>query len=375
MKTYQDQFVFANGQTLKNAIVMAPMTTWSGDDEGYLSQEEFDYYRARSTGVGMVITATTYTVPGGKGFAGQFYAGEPSHHAQLKKLATEIKHNGAKAVLQIFHAGRASSSALLNGLDVVSASDIAALRPDSEKPRPLTPTEIDEIIESFGATTQAAIEAGFDGVEIHGANTYLIQQFFSPHSNRRDDMWGGDIQARMRFPLAIIDKVQQTVLKAIDEGKATPDFLVGYRFSPEEIENPGITLDDTLYFIDILADKPLDYLHVSLRHYAQGVQRDSNDPRITLQAIAEKIDGRLPLIGVGSITNQSDIEAAQKLGSNLMAVGKPLIYDHKWYEKTVSAQPVIDGITTDFDPSALIPKPLHSTLHAIKDFMGVKVVD
>ncbi|MGB2078879.1 MAG: NADH-dependent flavin oxidoreductase [Vibrio sp.] len=375
MKAYQQEFKFENGQTLKNAVVMAPMTTWSGDDEGYLTQAELDYYRARSTGVGMVITATTYTVPSGKGFAGQFYAGSPSHHAQLKELADAIQHNGAKAVLQIFHAGRASNKALLGGEDVVSASDIPALRPDSEKPRPLTQTEIDDIITSFATTTQAAIDAGFDGVEIHGANTYLIQQFFSPHSNRRDDIWGGDLRARMAFPLAIIDVVQQTVQQAIDEGKATPDFLVGYRFSPEELENPGITLDDTLTFIDVLADKPLDYLHVSLRHYAQTVQRDAQDERITLKALAEKIDGRLPLIGVGTVVTEADVEAAQALGADLVAVGKPLIYDHKWYEKTVAQEAVVDGLNQTFNPDAIIPKPLHEMLHAIKDFMGVKVID
>lgn len=375
MKNYQQEFVFENGQKLKNKIVMAPMTTWSGDDEGYLSQDEIAYYRARSTGVGMVITATTYTVPSGKGFAGQFYAGSPSHHAQLKTLADAIKHNGAKAVLQIFHAGRASSSALLADADVVSASDVAALRPDSEKPRPLTNAEIDEIIQSFASTTKAAIEAGFDGVEIHGANTYLIQQFFSPHSNRRDDFWGGDVKARMRFPLAIIDAVQQTVQQAIDEGKTTPSFLVGYRFSPEELENPGITLDDTLTLLDVLADKPLDYLHISLRHYAQEVQRDESDKRITLKAVADKIAGRMPLIGVGTVVTESDVIKAQELGADLVAVGKPLIYDHKWYEKTVAGEAVIEGLTTQYQADALIPEPLHQTLHAIKDFMGVKVID
>ena len=91
------------------------------------------------------------------------------------------------------------------------------------------------------STTRRAIEAGFDGVEIHGANTYLLQQFFSPHSNRRDDQWGGSLEKRMNFPLAIVDAVKQAVAK-----HAKAPFVVGYRISPEEGTNPGITLEDTL---------------------------------------------------------------------------------------------------------------------------------
>lgn len=103
-----------------------------------------------------------------------------------------------------------------------------------------------------------AIQAGFDGVEIHGANGYLLQQFYSGASNRRTDKWGGAREKRMRFPLAVLD----AVLEARKESGRN-DFIVGYRFSPEEPWDDGLTMEDTLALIDELRKRNLDYLHVS----------------------------------------------------------------------------------------------------------------
>ena len=117
----------------------------------------------------------------------------------------------------------------------ISASPVAALRDNAETPLEMTEAQIESMIENFGNAVRRAILAGFDGVEIHGANTYLIQQFFSPHSNRRNDKWGGTIEKRTTFPLAILEKVKQVALS-----HEKTDFIIGYRFSPEELEEPGI---------------------------------------------------------------------------------------------------------------------------------------
>ena len=125
--------------------------------------------------------------------------------------------------------------------------------------RELTSIEIDEIITAFGEATRRAIEAGFDGIEIHGANTYLIQQFYSPFTNSRTDKWGGSRENRMRFPLAVLKACQEAIKKY-----ANRPFILGYRFSPEEPSTPGLTMADTFYLVDVLAECGLDYLHVSL---------------------------------------------------------------------------------------------------------------
>ncbi|MDZ7835185.1 MAG: hypothetical protein U5K84_07385 [Alkalibacterium sp.] len=131
-------------------------------------------------------------------------------------------------------------------------------------PKELTDGGINILIHQFGSAVRRAIDAGFDGVELHGANTYLLQQFFSPHSNQRTDKWGGSIEKRLTFPLEVVKHCQSI----IDQYAKKP-FLLGYRFSPEEIETPGIRIDDTLYLVDALINEEIDYLHLSVNYYYQ----------------------------------------------------------------------------------------------------------
>lgn len=229
---------------VRNPIVMAPMTTFSENQDGTVSDAELSYYKARSKGVGIVITAATYVRQSGKGFRGQFAAYDNSFLPGLKKLAQTIKGEGALAILQIFHGGRMAIPAEIPGRQTISASTVAPERPGAMIPREMTETEIKDTIKAFGETTKLAIDAGFDGVEIHGANTYLLQQFFSPHSNNRQDFWGGNVEKRMNFPLAVIAEVKKIAA-------CHKNFIVGYRFSPEEVENQGITLEDSLLYIDV----------------------------------------------------------------------------------------------------------------------------
>ncbi len=138
----------------------------------------------------------------------------------------------------------------------VSASAVAPEREGAVTPRALETEEVEAIIEAFGEATRRAIEAGFDGVEIHGANTYLIQQFFSPIPIVVTIDSAGMSHGRLTFPREVIRRVKAA---AADQDQ----FIVGYRFSPEEVEQPGITLDDTDVLIDMLLEEGLDYIHAS----------------------------------------------------------------------------------------------------------------
>lgn len=338
---------------LRNRLAMAPMTTWSAQVDGQTSLEELDYYRVRSSGVGLVITGTTYTLPNGMGFEGQFYAGHDLYTKSIGRLAQAIHSGGAKAVLQIFHAGRMSNSKLLGGNQPVSASDVPALRPNAEKPRPLTEVEIDNIITSFYETTRRAIEAGFDGVELHGANTYLLQQFFSPHSNKRTDHWGGDLEGRMAFPLAVIDAVQKAVR---DYGKE--DFIIGYRLSPEEIEEPGITIDDTLNYVNILCTKKLTYLNLSLSKYDQTSWRDETDQIPVGKRILDMIGDRVPILGVGGIDSVLNAEDARNLGYSMVQLGKSIIMNPDWVKRAEEGQALRETLNPKDAKKLFIPKPM-----------------
>ena len=208
---YKNLFIpitLKNGAEVRNRIVMAPMTTFSGNSDGTVSEQELKYYKRRAKGLGMLITACIGVSLDGIAFPGQFTAFAENADENLKKLSEIIRNEGTKAILQIHHGGRMAVPALIPGGQAVSAGNIPSPRTPDVIPRELHEAEIDRIIEDFGKATKKAIDTGFDGVEIHGANTYLIQQFFSPHSNRRTDRWGGDIQKRMLFPMKVIDKVK-----------------------------------------------------------------------------------------------------------------------------------------------------------------------
>ncbi|MDN4491959.1 NADH-dependent flavin oxidoreductase [Ureibacillus aquaedulcis] len=355
-------FTLPNGVELKNRIVMAPMTHYSSNPDGTVTDAEVKYYSRRSSGVSMVITACTHVTQDGQGFHGQFASYSDDFIPSLKRVANAIKEQGAKAVLQIYHGGKMSPPELVPNGEIVSASDVPAVNDgvEAKKPKPLTEAEAEEIIEAYGEATRRAIEAGYDGVEIHGANGYLIQQFFSGHSNRREDRFGGSLEKRMAFPLAVVDKVKSVVEK---HGDAS--FIVGYRFSPEEPEEKGITMADTLALVDVLADKGLEYLHVSLGDFFSTARRGVEDlSKTRIEYLLEKIKNRVPLIGVGSIYTAEDAHKAFETGIPLLALGRELIIDPDWVQKVADGKE--DEIVTEIDKEKqeelVVPDPLWSKI-------------
>ncbi|MCH4826241.1 NADH-dependent flavin oxidoreductase [Planococcus halocryophilus] len=322
-----EPFTFTPGWTVKNRVLMAPMTTSSSDVNGDVTDDELLYYKRRAeSGLGAVITACAHVEPLGIGFPGPFGADSDERIGSLRRLATTIQDGGAKAILQLYHAGRMSNEKLLKGEQPVSASAVPALRPNAETPREMSHEEIEETIKAFGEATRRAIEAGFDGVEIHGANTYLIQQFFSPHSNTRTDQWGGDVNKRMTFPLAVIESIQEAVAEYADK-----PFVVGYRISPEEREEPGITMEDTLKFLTAIADHGIDYVHVSVGRFFGGSIREE-DNRSRVEVIQQHIGTRVPVIGVGGLQTLSDVKEALSV-TPLVSLGHALIMDPDWLSK------------------------------------------
>ena len=332
MKSYKflEPVTLANGVILKNRVVIAPLTEQMSFEDGSVTTDEINYMQQRAGGVGLFITPVAYINKEGKGFEGQLGVENDNKIAGLKKLAFAIKSRGAKAILQIFSAGRMTNSQILRGIKPVSASAIAAPREGAEVPRELTLIEVDQLIQDFAQATRRAIEAGFDGVELHGANTYLLQQFFSPHSNQRKDKWGGNIENRLKFPLAVID----AALK-IKATYATEAFIIGYRLSPEEIEEQGITLEDTKRLVGELQKTAIDYIHLSLGDIWRTSFRDKTD-KTPIIAQLKAICGSKPLIGVGNIRTPQQAEEVIERGIDLVALGHQLIIEPNWVEKVMS---------------------------------------
>jgi 2,4-dienoyl-CoA reductase-like NADH-dependent reductase (Old Yellow Enzyme family) len=364
-----EPFTFPSGVTINNRILLAPMTTSSSDENGEVTEAELQYYEKRSGQIGAVITACAYVKKNGKAFAGGFGADSDDMIPSLTKVAERIQQKGSKAILQIFHGGRMTPVYLLEDGTPIAPSSIPAARPNAPTPREMTLEEIDEMIQNFADATRRAIEAGFDGVEIHGANTYLIQQFFSPHSNQRDDQWGGTLEKRMNFPLTLIRKMKETVTKF-----AKKPFLIGYRISPEELENPGITLDDTYLFIENLVKENLDYLHLSINGFWRSSIRDKEDTTPIVDIVVEKFGNQIPIIGVGSLRHPDDVIKALDSGVPLVSLGRELIMEPDWIQKLESGK--IDEIRTTLslnDREVLsIPTPLWDTITGVPGWFPIE---
>lgn len=354
MPAFNDKLELRSGVTLKNRLFMSPMTTQQSFYNGTVTQDEIKYYADRAKGLGAVITGAANVQDGGKGWPGELSIAHDEMLPELSQLAKAIQGQGAKAIVQIFHGGRMTHRATLSGEQPVSASAVAALRPDAETPRAMTIDEIHATIAAFGVATRRAIQAGFDGVELHGANTYLIQQFFSPHSNRRTDEYGGSREKRYRFIKELLD----SVFTAVDQYADRP-FIVGYRFSPLEFEEPGIRFDDTLWLLDQLKASRLDYLHMSLNRYDRS-EKGAADTRSMLARAHERLDGSMPLIGVGGVRTRADVEGVLQ-SADAVAIGQQLLYDPTWAVK------LADGLddamlSADFE-DALKFVPLNKPLH------------
>jgi 2,4-dienoyl-CoA reductase-like NADH-dependent reductase (Old Yellow Enzyme family) len=343
------------------------MTTWSSNDDLTISDDEVKYYKQRVNGVGLVITGCTHVTPNGQGFTNEFAGYNDEFTPSLRKLAEAAKSGGAPAILQIFHAGNKA----LPGLDAVSAS---ALQPEvtnlgsTSETRELSHEEILSIVRAFGDTTRRAIEAGFDGVEIHGAHGFLIQNFWSPATNQRTDQWGGSLENRLRFPLAIIEEIKNVI-----EKHATKPFILGYRFSPEESsKEDGLRMKDTYELINFLVKQDLDYIHASLDNVSSKPV-DSQDEKTRIELILEKANGKVPVLAAGSMVTPDDALKAMELGLPLIAIGQALIMNPDWVEKVANGHE--SEIDSELNVSKLdqlnIPEKLWGIIQAMPGWFNI----
>ncbi|HHW7506885.1 TPA: NADH-dependent flavin oxidoreductase [Mannheimia haemolytica] len=325
-----EPFELNNGVSVKNRLVLAPLTLWASHDDGTISEDELAFFSRRAVEFGLAVYSATLVSPNGKAFKGQ-PAAFADNSDGLRQAAATIKNQGAKAILQLHHGGAKAVPELVDEVVAPSAYQDGV--------RALQAVDIEQIIADFAAATSIALQAGFDGVEINGANGFLLQQFVSRHSNHRTDKWGEP----HTFALAVIDAVKNAV-------KHRPDFIVGYRFSPEEAEEQGLTMADTLALVDELANQPLQYLHISLWDFYRKARRGADENRNRIELVHEKIAGRLPLIGVGALFTADDLLSAKQTGwAEFLAVGKAAMMNPNFAE--LIAQGKEDQIQTELDPT------------------------
>jgi len=368
-----ESFALTPDIELRNRIIMAPMTTWSANPDGTVSEQELNYIRQRVNSVGLVITGCTHVQENGIGFTNEFAAFDDRFIPSLKKLAQAAKSGGAPAILQIFHAGNKAIPDLIPNTDVISASALktptGSFVDSQMMSRALSHDEILKVIHAFGETTRRAIEAGFDGVELHGAHGFLIQNFFSPLFNQRQDEWGGSLEKRMRFPLEIVKEVKRVIKQ-----HAKKPFALGYRISVEEYDENGLRIGNSLQLIDCLIDSGIDYLHISLTDILNSKPVDSVDEKLTIQRVIEHVNYRVPFISAGKIRTPHQALQALAFGLPLVAIGKALVMNPDWVELTANHQ--ADQISTELelekDPELHIPDHLWHEIKIRKGWFPIR---
>ena len=365
--TLFQSFLLTKDMTLRNRVIMAPMTTWSANDDGTISEQELQYLRQRVQGVGLVITGCTHVSENGIGFTNEFAAFDDRFIPSLRELAQTAKSGGVPAILQISHAGNKALPDLIPNGDVVSASAMStptgSFVDSKMMSRALSHYEVLGIVHTFGETTRRAIEAGFDGVELHGAHGFLIQNFFSQLFNQRTDEWGGTLEKRMNFPLAVVNEVKRVIKQ-----HAQKPFVLGYRISVEEYDENGLRICDSLHLLDRLVEAEIDYLHVSLTDILNSKPVQSTNELLTIQHIMEHLNNRIPLIAAGKIRTPAQAEQALTLGLPLVAIAKAIVMNPDWVERAQNeSEPIVLELEINRrDPDLYIPDHLWNEIETRK---------
>jgi 2,4-dienoyl-CoA reductase-like NADH-dependent reductase (Old Yellow Enzyme family) len=329
-------YTFNCGREMANRFAIAPMTTDSSHADGTAADDELDFVRRRAaSGFGAVISSATYVADDGRSWQGTG-AAHDGHLPSLQRLAEAMRAAGGLAILQIYDGGRIARPDLIGEHTMRAPSAVASLRPGARTPRAMTSDEVEGLVGSFGAAAALARKAGFDGVEIHGANHYAIHQFFSPRANQRGDRWGGTLAKRMNFPLAVAAAVRDAL---------GPKLIAGFRVTPFEAEADGYTLEDAKQLCAELAKLGLDYISISLDDYRKSQpQREArvyngpvepiNTPAASpITEFARVIAGRCAVMASGGIRTCGDAEDAIGMGADLVAVGRAVVVDPEWLLK------------------------------------------
>ena len=313
--------------TLSNRILMAPLTRCMADDDLVPTQQMAEYYAKRAD-AGLIISEATIIRADGQGYPntpGIFTA----EHIQGWQRVTQAVHNkGGKIFLQLWHTGRVAHPHFYNGDTVLAPS---ALKVEGTVPRmreleyitpkPLSICQIEQLVKDYAQAASNAIDAGFDGVEIHGANGYLIDQFLHYDSNHRDDEYGGNPENMSRFALSIVDAVSERIGTNRTALRISP----GAYFNVLPDARDRNVFD---YLLSELSDRHLAYLHIGV--FDDSLEYDYLDGRVS-----DYVRKKYPhtLVGVGGFSAETGLAAINQNRFDLLAIGRPFIANPDYISK------------------------------------------
>ena len=338
------------GAVLPNRLAKAAMTEGLADDQLHAThRHETLYSRWSDGGAGLLIT--------GNIMIDRRHTGEPNNvvledardMALLKRWANAGKSQGNDIWVQLNHPGKQIPRMLASG-DTLAPSAVPfgkELKSAFKTPRALTEDEIFDIIRRFASSATLAKEAGFTGVQIHGAHGYLVSQFLSGHHNRRSDKWGGSLENRMRFPLEIYRAIREAV---------GPEYPVSIKLNSADFQRGGFTEEESMTVAETLAAEGLDLLEISGGNYenpamagARGV-RESTVKREAYfldyaQAIRQRVSTPLMVTG-GFRSAQAMAQAVESGATDLVGIARPLAVEPDLANRILAGQEgVISRVT------------------------------
>ncbi|MBN2659053.1 MAG: hypothetical protein JXR86_18505 [Spirochaetales bacterium] len=316
-----------NGLKIPNRIVMAPLATWFSDESGKVNEKHLKHYGDRK-GPGLMIVEATTVSPEGRLSETQLGLFDDNQIDGHKELAALIEKNGSVPGIQIHHAGGKSTLKTNYGLLPLVPSKSGVK--EGKECRELTVEDIHRIQRDFANAAQRAVEAGYRYIELHGAHGYLGTQFLSPITNKRTDGYGGSLSNRQRFVLELYSLVEKAV-----EGRAVVSIRLG------AAEKDGLTLEEGIDTAEKLKAMGIRVIHISSAHSIPKLdvlEDDRFSPLFNISAYVKKATG-LTVIGVGGIKKAEEAQLAVETGlTDMVAVGKAILCDPKWAEKTVSGK-------------------------------------
>lgn len=335
MSNLDDPIRLPCGRTLPSRIAMAPLTNTQSHEDGTLSEIEQRWLERRARGgFGLISTCAAYVSEEGKAWPGQLGVADHRHLAGLTRLAEGLHGHGAACVVQLHHGG--AKAELAPGLRLTTADD-----PEGGL-RGATLTDLDRVVNDFVAAAVRAEKAGFDGVEIHGANGYLFTQFLAPLDNPRTDAFGGDLEGRAR----LLRQTMRAVRAAV-----SPGFAVGVRLSPVDVwAQRGLVVEDSAIVARWLAEDGADFIHLSLSDAASRPPGQPEAPPVAT-TIRAAVPAEVPVLAAGGIATRADAEAAVAAGVDVVVIGRACIPQPDWPVASRAAEFV--PVPTPWSPELL----------------------
>jgi len=363
VKTFRKLFTPARigSMEVKNRIVYAPAGMLYEATDSTLTEMDFDFYGALAKGgVGMITVGIVAVEPIGRSCPGVPGLWDDGFIPGWKHLAEVVHAYGAKLVAQLHHAGRQTGSYLVG--DMVAPSPLPC-PVCKETPRELTVQEIEDLVEKFGQAARRAAEAGCDGVELHGANGYLLAQFISHYSNKRSDEYGGSLEDRLKFPIDIVKRIRRELGR---------DYPIIFRMAGEEMVFGGHTVHEAALVAPILAEASVDALHISRGCYEalRWIVPPHGTPYALNASLTEAVKKvvDVPVIAVGRIPDPVIADELLQAGkADFIAMARALIADPDWPKKAAAGE--LDDIapciycndclakTLELQPAACVVNP------------------